>query len=444
MSACAGDPSTSSIPAADSGSVQASPGGAASGRAAAAPRPARSRPLRLLTFTTLYPSTERPRHGIFVETRLKHLVATGEIETRVVAPVPWFPLRSRAFGRYAEFARTPRRERRAELPVHHPRYLVVPGIGMSIQPRTLAWTAAREIERIVADGYDFDAIDAHYFFPDGVAAAYLAQRFGRPFVVTARGSDINLIARMPGPGRMILAAARRAAKLIAVSSALKRAMIDLGVAPDSIVVLRNGVDLDLFHPVPRDAARRKLGLGPGGVVASVGNLVREKGHDLVIQALARLDAVTGVIVGDGPDRQRLENLAKALGLAARIRFMSVVPQRELGVVYSAADVLALGSTREGWPNVLLEAMACGTPVVAMDVGGVREIVGSVVAGRVVGRRDSAVFADSLREVLAAAPDRARVRHYAEGFGWEPVSRGQVDVFRSLAGGSAADAVPSKQ
>jgi glycosyltransferase involved in cell wall biosynthesis len=271
-----------------------------------------------------------------------------------------------------------------------------------------------------------------------VAAAYLAQRFGKPFVVTARGSDINLIAGMPGPGRMILSAARQAAKLIAVSSALKRAMIDLGVAPDRIVVLRNGVDLDLFQPLPRAPARRRLGLGPGGVVVSVGNLVREKGHDLVIQALARLEAVTGVIVGDGPDRQRLETLAKGLGLTPRIRFMKVIPQSELSTVYSAADVLALGSTREGWPNVLLEAMACGTPVVAMDVGGVREIVGSADAGRVVGRRDSAVFADSLREILNVAPDRARVRHYAEGFGWEPVSRGQVDVFRSLVGGISTD------
>ncbi len=438
MSGCAGDPAASTVLAAGSGSVQGSLGGAGGERAAAAPQPPRSRPLRLLTFTTLYPSTAQPRHGIFVETRLKHLVATGEIEARVIAPVPWFPLRSRAFGRYAAFARTPLAERRAGLPVHYPRYLVVPGIGMSIQPRTLAWTAAREIERILADGYDFDAIDAHYFFPDGVAAAYLAQRFGKPFVVTARGSDINLIAGMPGPGRMILSAARQAAKLIAVSSALKRAMIDLGVAPDRIVVLRNGVDLDLFQPLPRDAARRKLGLGPGGVVVSVGNLVREKGHDLVIQALARLEAVTGVIVGDGPDRQRLETLAKGLGLTPRIRFMKVIPQSELSTVYSAADVLALGSTREGWPNVLLEAMACGTPVVAMDVGGVREIVGSAEAGRVVGRRDSAVFADSLREILAVAPDRARVRHYAEGFGWEPVSRGQVDVFRSLVGGISTD------
>lgn len=392
---------------------------------------ARSRKLQLLTFTTLYPSAVQPRHGIFVETRLRHLIATGAVEARVVAPVPWFPFGATVFGRYAKFARTPRTEDRSGLLVHHPRYIAIPRIGVLGQPRSLAWAAAQKIAAMVAEGYEFDAIDAHYFFPDGVAAAYLAKRFGKPFVVTARGSDINLIAQSARPRKMILDAARTAGRLIAVSAALKRAMIELGIEAERIVVLRNGVDLELFRPIPMSDARHRLGLGPGRLVASVGNLVPEKGHDLVIRAIAAMHSVFGVIVGEGPDKRRLERLAIESGVGDRIRFLKVVPQDELAILYSAIDVLALGSVREGWPNVLLEAMACGAPVVVTDVGGVREIVTNMDVGRIVGGRDSAMFAAAIEQVITMPPDRTRIRRYAEGFGWEPVSLGQLDLFAEL-------------
>jgi glycosyltransferase involved in cell wall biosynthesis len=284
---------------------------------------------------------------------------------------------------------------------------------------------------MLADGYDFDVIDAHYFFPDGVAAARLARRFGKPFVVTARGSDINLIAQLPAPRRMILDAARSAGRIIAVSGALKRAMVDLGIEAERIVVLRNGVDLSLFRPVPMADARRQLGLGPGRVVASVGNLLPEKGHDLVIRAVAGMDNVGVVIVGEGPERRRLEALAKELEIGNRVHFRDVIPQDRLAILYSAADVLALGSMREGWPNVLLEAMACGTPVVATNVGGVREIVTTDEVGRVVAQRDYESLARAIEQLLATPTDRIAVRRYAEGYGWEPVSLGQLELFAGL-------------
>jgi glycosyltransferase involved in cell wall biosynthesis len=208
-------------------------------------------------------------------------------------------------------------------------------------------------------------------------------------------------------------------------------MVSLGIAPERIVVLRNGVDLELFRPMPREEARRKLGLGAGSVVLSVGNLVPAKGHDLVIRATATLPNVTCVIVGEGSERRTLADLAGALGASDRVRFLPVVPQEELAAIYSAADVLALGSMREGWPNVLLEAMACGTPVVATDVGGVREIVTREDVGRVVASRDQADFATALRGMIESAPDRAAVRRYAKDFGWGQVSQGQVDLYATV-------------
>ena len=153
--------------------------------------------MRIVTFTTLYPSEVRPQHGIFVETRLRKLVESGAVEARVVAPCPWFPFASPSFGRYAEFARIPRQEERFGLRVDHPRYPLLPKIGMSSAPLALFAATLPLLRRQIKEGQDFDLIDAHYFYPDGVAAVLLGQALGRPVVITARGTDLNIIPESP-------------------------------------------------------------------------------------------------------------------------------------------------------------------------------------------------------------------------------------------------------
>src|SRR5262249_33501642 len=154
-----------------------------------------------------------------------------------------------------------------------------------------------------------------------------------------------------------------------------------------VVVLRNGVDPELFRPVDQVSARRELGLPHGPVIAGVGNLVREKGFELAIEALTLLPAATLVLVGDGPQRESLAALARRRGLSHRVRILPVMPQARLPWVYSAADVLVVTSTREGWPNVVLEALSCGTPVASVDVGAVAEMLTEPSVGQVVSRRD---------------------------------------------------------
>lgn len=390
------------------------------------------RPLRVLTLTTLYPSAVRPRHGIFVETRLRKLVATGKVTADVVAPVPWFPSTAEVFGSYAKLAATPRQESRFGLEVRHPRYLMLPSVGAYVQPWTLARAFLAEARAMVARGRAYDLVDAHYFYPDGVAAVRVARTLGLPVVITARGSDINLIAKLPWYGRWVRDAAQRADHIIAVSQALKSAICDLGIDAAKVTVLRNGVDMEVFSPRPVEEAKAHVGMTGRRVVLSVGNLVPEKGHDLVVRSVAALDDVQLVIVGEGPEQQRLGELAAACGIAARVHMRPNVTQRELAAYYSAADVLALGSTREGWPNVLLEALACGTPVVSTRVGGVPEIVRAPVAGAVVEGRDPAAFAQAISRVMASAPARADVRAYASAFDWQAVSDGQLEVFESLS------------
>ena len=261
--------------------------------------------MKLLTFTSLYPNAQMPSHGVFVENRLRHLIAGGRVEARVVAPVPWFPSGHPRFGRFASYARVPARETRHGIEVLHPRYLTMPKIGMNVNPLTMALAARSSIAAIRASGFDFDAIDAHYFYPDGVAAALLARWFDRPLVITARGSDVTQLPDHAGPRRMIRWAAAKASAVITVSGSLKRALVALGSDATKIHVLRNGVDLAGFVPTDATRAREHLGLAARGrVIASVGHLIPRKGHELVIQALATIPDLTLLIVGSGPERAR--------------------------------------------------------------------------------------------------------------------------------------------
>lgn len=410
--------------------------------AAASPVPAAGAGrLRVLTFSSLFPSAARPRHGIFVETRLRHLLREGRIDARVIAPVPWFPLRLPVFGNYARMSATPRSDLRADgLRVSYPRYFMLPKVGVALQPRAMAWAGASALQPWLEEGWRPDLIDAHYFYPDGVAAAHLADRLGLPFVITARGTDVNVIARLPGPGRRVLWAARRAAAVVAVSSRLAQALVDLGVEASKVVVLRNGVDTDVFFPRERAAARAALGLRRRVVLLCVGNLVPEKGFDLAIDLLSSVEDAELLIVGEGPQRSVLAERARSQGVSDRVHFAGSMPQARLAEVYSAADALLLCSTREGWPNVVLESLACGTPVVAADVGAVAEMLTEPAVGRIVPARDWRDFRAALLDMLRQPADRNAIVRHAAAFDWASVSRGQLDVFSGALEG-ARDAAP---
>lgn len=390
------------------------------------------RPLRLLTFTTLYPNAEQPHHGVFVENRLRHLLAGGAVESRVIAPVPWFPLSSPRFGSYAINARVPRIEERYGIAIEHPRYGLPPKIGMLPAPLLLYWGARRAVHRLRRSGYDFDVIDAHYFYPDGVAAALLAREFGKPLVITARGTDINLIPQYAIPRWMIQWAAGQASAMITVCAALKTTLTELDVPDERITVLRNGVDLQTFHPIDPAQAREALGESPEGILlVSVGHLIERKGHHHVIGALPRLPGARLLVAGTGPEKTALEALAGRLGVADRVRFLGQVPHGRLAQLYSAADALVLASSREGWANVLLEAMACGTPVVASNIWGTPEVVTVPEAGRLMPELSPNGVACAVSDLLRAPPERKATRFYAEQFSWNDTTTGQISIFADI-------------
>lgn len=385
--------------------------------------------LRILTFTTLYPNAAKPQHGVFVENRLRQLLASQAVSARVLAPIPYFPFRGEWFGRYAAFARAPASETRFGIEIDHPRFLTIPKWGMTAAPFLLYASARRAVARLQRAGHAFDLIDAHYFYPDGVAAVMLGRALDLPVTVTARGSDVNTIPGHVLPRRLIRWAANHADGVIAVSTALAARLADLGIERSRITVLRNGIDPTLFRPTtPFGSADRAQ---PSPLAVSVGNLVPLKGHDLAISALAQIPELSLWIVGGGAERGRLEALARTLGVAAQVSFLGVLPHERMPEVYSAADVLVLASEREGWPNVLLEAMACGARVVATNVSDVPHIITGPAAGAWIPERSHAALARALREVLATPVPREQTRAHALQFTWDATTQGQVELFRSI-------------
>jgi glycosyltransferase involved in cell wall biosynthesis len=304
---------------------------------------------------------------------------------------------------------------------------------MNTVPYTLARTGLAAAKRLIASGYDFDLIDAHYFYPDGVAATMIGKALNKPVVITARGTDINLIPQYPKPRRMILQATRDCDAMITVCAALKDEIVGLRGAAEKVTALRNGVDLQLFTPDDKPQARAAFGMPDKFVIASVGHLIERKGHHLVIEALAQIPDGELYLAGAGEEDTRLRALAERLGVTQRVHFLGAMPQAKLRTLYSAVDCLVLASSREGWANVLLEAMACGTPVVASNVWGTPEVVATPEAGVLMDERSADGIARAIARLHGALPHRADTRTFAERFSWQPTTDGQLALFRRVLG-----------
>jgi glycosyltransferase involved in cell wall biosynthesis len=191
------------------------------------------------------------------------------------------------------------------------------------------------------------------------------------------------------------------------------------------------VDTSLFRPpAERDEVRAALGLTRRTLI-SVGGLIERKGHHRTIEAMLRLRGFDLIIVGEGPEHARLSAQITRLGLDNRVRLLGPRPHAVLPDLYGAADASVLASSREGWANVLLESMACGTPVVASNIWGNPEVVGAPQAGVIYQPNTPDGIAAGVRQLFATLPDRAATRAYAEPFGWEETTAGQLAVFRRV-------------
>jgi glycosyltransferase involved in cell wall biosynthesis len=333
----------------------------------------------------------------------------------VLCPVPRVPRWLRRRSDRIDAAQ-PARETWDGIEVLHAPYFHLPGVSLAAQARRIRDASRGLLQRLAGDGPTL--LDAHYVYPDGVAALELARELGLPCFVTARGTDMILLAGKPAVRRQLRAVAGVAERFFAVSEDLRRRIVAATGLPDAQVRLaRNGVDLERFRPGDRRQARAALGLpADRPLLLAVGRLVAAKGFLPFARRLGAIPGAELVIAGDGPQRRRLARLARTSG---RIRLLGPLPPDRVAEACRAADLLVLPSAREGWPNVVTEALASGLPVVAFAVGGVPEILTDARFGRAIRPGDHAAFAAAVRELLAAPPPTADVRSFAERYGWQP-------------------------
>jgi glycosyltransferase involved in cell wall biosynthesis len=307
--------------------------------------------------------------------------------------------------------------------------------------------AAHDLVRDLAQRGQADIIDAHFAYPDGYAAMLLGKWLDLPVTITLRGTETRL-AKYPALRKQLRAALAGAARIFTVSSSLRRLALDLGADGAKVEVVGNGVDTDRFRRLDKMQARRELGLPHDApVLCSVGGLVERKGFHRVISLLPSLSRrwpglcylVAGGPSPEGDIRSRLEAQIDELHLRECVQLLGPVSPDRLATLLSAADVFVLATRNEGWPNVFLEAMACGLPVVTTDVGGNREVVCRPSLGIVVPFDDGGALEKAIDQSLRQDWDHVEIRRYAESCSWE----GRVDLlvarFRSLHAHRSSDA-----
>ena len=371
--------------------------------------------MKVLIVTKIFPNSVEPLSAPFNRQQFSALSRLCQVE--VLGTIPWFP-GAAAFRRWSaagRLSRVPAEEDVDGMRVRHPRFAFLPKVGHGIAgplyAASLATTVLPYRGRV-------DVVLGAWAYPDGFASVAIADMLGVPAVIKLHGSDINVVGRMAGPRRRLAWALPRASRIVAVSRPLAERAIELGASRERVDVVPNGIDRQAFCPRDRAEARRALGLPDDRpVVLYVGHLSREKGaHDLLeaFRSLGGDSRPTLVLVGDGAGASACRALAEKLGV--RAIFAGAQPHETIPVWLAACDVLALPSWNEGMPNVVVEALACGRPVVATNVGGIPDVVKGAL-GTLVPPHDVPALTDALTRTLAEGHDARAISEALERPDW---------------------------
>ena len=385
--------------------------------------------MKVLVLSHLYPNSYAPASGTFVHNQLRFLREHCAIE--VAAPVPWFPFPG--FGRWSACRRVPRVEVMDGLRICHPRRLALPRRILFARQ----WRFhLRALER--CDLAAPDLVHAHCAYPDGRAAVEYGARNGKPVVITVHGFDIKGLPRLdPRWRRLTVEALQRADAVVAVSRDLRNDVLELGIGAEKVRWIPNGVDCGLFS----GAVSRRPGEG-GWRLLYVGRFVEEKGLRVLLEALARLrrrrSDVSLTLVGGHPATGTsgpfLEQVS-ALGLSDCVEFRDAVPPEEMPRHMAASDLVILPSFYDSFGIVLIEAMACGLPVVATRCGGPEEVVDDR-AGRLVEIGNAKELAEGILGVIDgySGYDRQAIRRLVtERYDYREVVRQIYELYEEVLG-----------
>jgi glycosyltransferase involved in cell wall biosynthesis len=293
----------------------------------------------------------------------------------------------------------------AGVAVRHVTYPAFPLVSRVLNGRTCGRRLLPELRR-----FRPDVVVAYQVYPEAYAALYAAERLGVPCVAGAIGSDVRRIPRFVGP--LVESTLRRSSHVVTVCEELSERARKMGVPPAKVSTIMNGCDPQIFHPRDRRQMRAKLGVDPAKRLAVfTGNLVEVKGLPDLIRAQAMLETagmpIDATLIGSGPLEPRLRELAGSLGVMPRLRFAGSLAPTEVAQWLGAADVFCLPSLSEGSPNVMMEALRCGRPVVASNVGGIPELL-TEASGILTPPSNPAALADALRQAFSRRWDEAAI------------------------------------
>lgn len=381
--------------------------------------------MKILSFSYCFPNESNPTWGMFVYQRLAALACLEEL--RVCSPVPWFPGVTKDAG-CAESRSW------KDLEVYRPRFFYIPRFLKNTDARLYARGLKPWLTKLCLS-WRPDLLDAHFVWPDGVGVALLARKLGIPYVITLRGKIYECL-KVPSQSRQCADALRGAAAVISVSSKMAEEAHKLRVPRQRLYVVTNGIDRKHFYPRDKSECRRLLGLPETGrLLVSVAHLGHRKGHHETIRSLAALPTDVRLVIVGGPAQGGTEDtlleVARSAGVEDRLILTGRQPFDKIPLCYNAADISVLASYREGCPNAVLESLACGTPVVATDVGAVPDILPVPAAGRMVPAEQVEPLSNALAEVLQQSWDAEEVVHASGVRSWDQVAEEVRTIFQKL-------------
>lgn len=381
--------------------------------------------LKIAVVTRYFPSSAEPWQGRSAYQTLRVLARSADVQ--VFFPNAAYPSllkpRSRTYSSL-DASYSP--------PDVKANYYDFPALPLISRPFN-GWMAARALLPRVRS-FAPDLIFSFFLYPDGYAALKIGKALSVPVVAMSIGSDINRIGD-PISALHTRRVLRQADFITTVSSELRSCAIAMGASPAKSRTILNGCDLSIFHVANRHEAREKLHIDPAAeVVVYIGRMDLKKGLRELVEAAAALHLqrpdLHVYLVGEGPDRPVVERAIHSNNAAGYIHALPGCAFDEVAVWMAASDLVTLPSYMEGCPNVVLEALACGRPVVATNVGGIPEIM-SGDCGRLVPPRDPAALAHALTEVLDKIWNAAEISTQRSR-SWSNVAAELLNIFESLA------------
>lgn len=394
--------------------------------------------MKILVLSHMYPSRFNEVSGIFVHQQVKELREQG-CEVKVISPVPWtpFPI-NKLKAKWKAYSKIPNYEEREKILVNYPRYLAFPKSYLFEYSGYSMYWSIKNILRKIYKHFSFNLIHAHTLLPDGFAGTLLKKRIGVPLIVTIHGSDL-LIYPYQNKRTLFysLNVLKKASKIITVSSHLKNKCCNEFNAPEEkIKVIPSGYNNRIFNFKLTDFNKRKI--NNRFIILFVGHIIRAKGiFDLLnaIEIIRKLDQniykrISWVIVGQGTDMMEFKKRLTAFNINNDVKVVGEVPHEKISKYMENADFIILPSWSEGLPATLVEAMGCGLPIIATEVGGIPELINKDI-GILVEPKNPEELAKGIIKAISKDWNRKFISEYAKRYTWKKNAEKMIKIYKEV-------------